>query len=502
MRYGFVIDQTKCIGCHACTVACKAEHDIPLGAFRTWVTYSETGTFPDSRRHFQVNRCNHCANAPCVTVCPTGALFRRPDGIVDFDRTKCIGCKACIAACPYDAIYIDPDDHTAAKCNFCAHRVDRGILPACVDVCPAKAIVAGDLDDPRTLAARLVARTPVAVRKPEQNTRPGVFYIGADASTLDPTRTSSSPLYAFATRPEPVPITLDATLAPDEGRRVYDPPHLRVPWGPKVSLYLWTKSLAAGIGGLGGVLQLSGAWRPGPGASATAAAVALAFLLATTALLVGDLKRPERFYLMFVRPQWRSWLVRGGIALAAYGALLAAWLASALLGAHPGAALWLAVALGAAASAGYSAFLFGQAQARDFWQSPLVLWHLLVQAAVAGSAYLLVVAGGDAALRALAMRLLLGGLLAHLAFALGEVLSRHATREAALAAHAATRGALARLFWGAAMGVGGALALAALALAAGTGALAAAVGAAVLALAGLWAYEHTWVQAGQSVPLS
>ena len=112
-RYGFLIDQDTCIGCHACTVACKAEHDVPLGVNRTWVKYIESGTFPDVSRHFAVMRCNHCDDAPCVTICPTGSLFHRENGIVDFDTASCIGCKSCMNACPYDALYIDPDDHTA-----------------------------------------------------------------------------------------------------------------------------------------------------------------------------------------------------------------------------------------------------------------------------------------------------------------------------------------------------------------------------------------------------
>src|SRR5205814_7501179 len=99
MRYGFVIDQRTCIGCHACTVACKEENRVPLGAFRTWVKYVEKGTFPNTRRYFSVLRCNHCDNAPCVTICPTVALYRRPDGIVDFDGGRCVGCKGCMQAC-------------------------------------------------------------------------------------------------------------------------------------------------------------------------------------------------------------------------------------------------------------------------------------------------------------------------------------------------------------------------------------------------------------------
>ena len=184
MRYGFVIDQRKCIGCHACTVACKEENQVPLGVNRTWVKYIEKGVFPDTRRYFSVMRCNHCDNAPCVTICPTVALYRRADGIVDFDSGRCIGCKSCMQACPYDALYIDPETKTAAKCHYCAHRVEVGLEPACVVVCPVQAIVPGDLDDPHSPIARLVASQQAQVRKPEQGTRPKLFYLGAESAAL------------------------------------------------------------------------------------------------------------------------------------------------------------------------------------------------------------------------------------------------------------------------------------------------------------------------------
>ena len=176
MRYGFAIDQRTCIGCHACTVACKTEHEVPVGQFRTWVKYVDTGTFPDTTRSFGVMRCNHCTDAPCVQICPTQALFKREDGIVDFDNSRCIGCKSCMQACPYDAIYIDADTHTAAKCNMCAHRVDEDLEPACVVVCPTHSIWVGDLDDPESGIARLVSTQETTVRAPEQNTGPNVFY--------------------------------------------------------------------------------------------------------------------------------------------------------------------------------------------------------------------------------------------------------------------------------------------------------------------------------------
>src|SRR5262249_29731752 len=128
--FGVVIDNRKCIGCHACTVACKSEHQGPLGVGRTWVKYIEKGAFPNNRRFFTVMRCNHCEWAPCVTICPVTALHKRPDGVVDFNSDRCIGCKGCLQACPYDALYIDPSSNTAAKCNFCTHRLGNGPHPS------------------------------------------------------------------------------------------------------------------------------------------------------------------------------------------------------------------------------------------------------------------------------------------------------------------------------------------------------------------------------------
>src|SRR5439155_1003718 len=186
-----------------------------------------------------VLRCNHCDSAPCVTICPTVALYRRADGIVDFDGGRCIGCKSCMQACPYDALYIDPDTGTAAKCNYCAHRVEVGLEPACVIVCPEQAIIAGDLDDPASRIAAIVAREAVQVRKAEQGTRPKVFYLGADASALVPELQAPAEGYLWAERPrdEVDLVALVAAAQAGRGRGdgtlsrpVYDAPHLVRPW--------------------------------------------------------------------------------------------------------------------------------------------------------------------------------------------------------------------------------------------------------------------------------
>ena len=130
---------------------------------------------------------NHCDDAPCIEICPTVALFRRPDGIVDFNSERCIGCKSCMQACPYDALYIEPNSHTAAKCNFCAHRVEVGLKPSCEIICPTQAIMSGDLDDPASQVAKIVATQTTSVRKPEKETKPKLFYVGVDGNLLQPT---------------------------------------------------------------------------------------------------------------------------------------------------------------------------------------------------------------------------------------------------------------------------------------------------------------------------
>ena len=510
MRYGFVIDQRRCIGCHACTVACKQENQVPLGVFRTWVKYVEKGVFPETRRYFSVLRCNHCDDAPCVTICPTVALYRRDDGIVDFDGDRCIGCKSCMQACPYDALYIDPATQTAAKCNYCAHRVEVGLEPACVIVCPTTAIIAGDLDDPASKIARLVAREPVQVRKPEQGTRPKVFYLGADAAALTPQLQAPAERYLWAQRParELDLVKLVAAAQAGDGgadsalsRPVYDAPHEPRPWGWKVAAYLWTKSVAAGALLVGALGVLSGGEATGFLLGRAAPLLALLFLLATTALLVFDLKRPARFLYILVKPNLRSWLVWGAWILIAYGGVAALWLAAALAG---NAGLVRVAALPAfalaAATAGYSAFLFGQAEGRDFWQSPLVLPQLLVAAPIAGAAALLIIGffGRVDVLSLWSLSVIMVLALALQALLLAaELFVPHANLDAARAARLITRGPWKTAFWGGAVAAGTALPI----VLVWPNPYSAVLGA-VLALAGLWIYEDLWVKAGQAAPLS
>lgn len=510
-RWVKVLDQDRCIGCHACTTACKSENEVPLGVTRTYVKSVETGTFPEVRRAFQVTRCNQCTDAPCVAACPTQAMYRREDGIVDFDKDICIGCKACIAACPYDAIFINPEDNSAEKCNLCAHRLDVGLEPACVTVCPVDAILVGDLNDPSSKVAQVVEREPVAVRRPEKGTRPGLFYKGATQATLDPlaARRPDGGLYAWATQggdhdpghvaaghPGRANSSAEALLSYDIGHHS--------PWGWRVSLYTWTKGIASGGLLVPLLLILAGrmSWSDNAGRWA-APLIGLVFLGLTGLLLIWDLKHPLRFYLIFTRHQWRSWLVRGSVIIGGYGGAAALYLIGSLAGTvvvrQVAAGLAIPLAIGTAV---YTAYLFAQAKARDLWQSPLLAPHLAVQAVLAGAAAVLpfadwlspraTVTGAEVLLAAAAA--------AHVLLVAGEITVTHPTEHARLAAHAMTGGRYAWFFWPGLAAVAVSAVLAGIAAAAGAPLVA--VAAIPLGLLGLLAHEHAYVQAGQSVPLA
>ena len=181
VQYGMVIDVRRCIGCHACTVACKSEFDVPLGENRTWVEYVEKGVYPHVGRSFLPRLCNHCSEPPCVSVCPTNATWKREqDGIVVIDNGLCIGCKYCIQACPYDARFLNPVTGFADKCDFCIHRVSKGLAPSCVNTCVGGARIFGDLADPDSDISKVIASNQVTVLRREMGTFPNVYYIGAD----------------------------------------------------------------------------------------------------------------------------------------------------------------------------------------------------------------------------------------------------------------------------------------------------------------------------------
>ncbi len=184
--YAMVIDLRRCIGCHSCSVACKAENRVPLGVFRSWVRIIEKGKYPNITRHFLPTLCNQCDHPPCVINCPVQATWKREDGIVIIDEHRCIGCKYCLASCPYNARYINPLIPIVQKCYFCHHRVQAGLEPACVEVCPGKARVFGDVNNPDEEITKLISRHPFQLLKPEMGTSPKVYYIAADLDAMDP----------------------------------------------------------------------------------------------------------------------------------------------------------------------------------------------------------------------------------------------------------------------------------------------------------------------------
>jgi tetrathionate reductase subunit B len=182
-RWGMLVDQRRCIGCHSCTIACKSENNVPLGYWRSWVKGIQKGAYPDAGTFFLRRLCNHCDVPPCTQVCPVQATVRRDeDGIVTMYYGKCIGCGMCIAACPYDARFFNPFRQTADKCDFCSARTDRGLKPACVEACVSGALVFGNLDDPRSEIRQRLDSLGATVLKAELGTKPKVFYIAADES--------------------------------------------------------------------------------------------------------------------------------------------------------------------------------------------------------------------------------------------------------------------------------------------------------------------------------
>ncbi len=198
-RWGMLIDQTRCVGCYACTIACKVENSTPRGIWYAPVYEKEVGHYPTAKRVFLPTLCNQCEDAPCMTACPTKAISRRDDGIIEVNQDVCCGSRACVAACPYGAMhfYDEPGGEfgeeltpleelfkdkyqkgTVQKCTFCSHRIDAGVYtPACVEACPTSCRIFGDLEDPDSNISQYIRRKNAHQPKPEAGTDPSVWYV-------------------------------------------------------------------------------------------------------------------------------------------------------------------------------------------------------------------------------------------------------------------------------------------------------------------------------------
>jgi len=486
MNYGFIIDNRMCIGCHACTVACKSEHNVSIGVNRTHVKYIEKGVFPNSTREFSVHRCNHCADAPCVEICPTTALHTRADGIVDFDNDRCIGCKSCMQACPYDALYIDPNTNTAAKCNYCAHRIDGGYEPACVVVCPVEAIVSGDLDDTNSKISQLVANENTMTRKPEKMTNPNLFYINGTDEMLDPNATCRQQDYLWSEQSKGVghfakyaeerlaesdtenllvqlamensaktgkPIDhraidnvakeIQHDVDSQEARRVYDSPSKGVLWGWEVPAYVWTKAVSTGT------FLMMAIWSMFFGdlsleSESYGLLLSLMFLGLTGGFLIKDLDRPDRFLYVLLRPQWKSWLVRGAYIITGFGGLVSLKLLGNFLRFYTEWIWWFG-GIFAILGAIYTAFLFAQARARDLWQTPIQsAIHMLVHAVIAGAVVLILLSPDTIEVM---RKVLLVGVGLSLIIILKEIWMPHETPDAAKAVQMMKEGHYSKILW-------------------------------------------------------
>ena len=338
-------------------------------------------------------------------------------------------------ACPYDALYIDPNKGTAAKCNYCAHRLEESYEPACVIVCPVEAIISGDLDNPDSNLSQLISENVTTVRKPEAGTIPNVYYLDTSEEMLDPSATKNTGNFLWseqvagvghyakyaeqrlgaadtnsmivqlalemkakeaAPRDEAIIRDVMKKLKDDStnATRAYDAPSKGILWGWEVSAYIWTKAIASGtymiamIAWLSGYLDMDDLWLPILG-------ICIFFLGITGALLVKDLDRPERFLYVMLRPNWKSWLVKGAYILFIYGGILSLSLVIVLTNQNEVYLRWLAY-LGipfATLTGIYTAWLLQQAKARSWSKDNLLPLKFFIETALTGVAVLLLLFG-------------------------------------------------------------------------------------------------------------
>jgi len=388
-------------------------------------------------------------------------------------------------------------------------------------VCPTQAILIGDMNDQTSYVAQIVNREPVNVRRPEKETLPKLFYKGAHQATLDPlaARRPEAGLFMWSEQQQSSELVVSGNPTFNNSSAAallsYDVAH-SIPWDWRVSLYTWTKGIASGVYLVAALLVLTGflsannwVWL------GLTPIISGAFLAITGGLLVWDLEHPERFYMIFTRPQWRSWLVKGAFVIAGYTLVLAVHFVASVIGSIS-IQMWLlipGVPLGIL-TAVYTAYLFAQAKARDLWQNPLLPAHLLVQSLLLGGAIILLLSAGlDAGAADLILTIKgrageaamfwivsIASTL-HLLMIWGELSLTHSTAHARVAIWEMTRGRYRASFWiGLILSVLGGLlpALAIFELVSPS----VAVASASLALLGVMLYEHAYVQAGQAVPLA
>jgi Fe-S-cluster-containing dehydrogenase component/formate-dependent nitrite reductase membrane component NrfD len=544
-NYGFLIDQSKCIGCHACSTACKSENDVPLGVYRTWVKYVEVGVYPDTRRHFQVTRCNHCANPPCVRICPVTAIYQRDDGIVEFDPSICIGCKSCMQACPYDAVYLDPETNAVAKCTFCAHRIEVGLEPACVIVCPEHAILAGDMDDPASELSQKLGTAQATVLKPEQGTGPKLFYVNGSDWSLHASASYVTDTFMWAEKiteqnispyerdalelpvmrsksgapirtpqeqgyPQNGPIQFGGRVAEQMVQTSYNAQH-KIQWHWQLPTYLVTKSIAGGLFMLLSLGAGLGLFSFNPLTFLTAGFTSMVFMLLTVILLLSDLSQPKRFLNILQHPQWKSWAARGAYILVVFTAFAGLWWlieGGAYLGLLPAGlattirpiAAWITFpfALGVVI---YTAFMFGQAEGRDMWQSSLLPFQLFTQSIMVASGTFLILnvfESFPADLHILLVSLLPASIAVNLLLTLADKFTSLPSEVAVLASREMTRGRFRNHFWWGGILLGHIFPLA-LFFGFSAFALPAAVACTIV---GLFFYEYAFVLAPQLIPNS